>query len=71
MKESNKKRSESMKRWFHDHDHPQLGSKRSNISKELQGETIRSKPLVECVHCGKKSNIGMITRWHNDNCKKA
>ena len=22
-----------------------------------------------CVHCGKESNIGMIMRWHNDNCK--
>lgn len=24
---------------------------------------------AKCVHCGYESNIPLITRWHNDNCK--
>jgi len=23
-----------------------------------------------CVHCGKESVAGNISRWHNDNCKQ-
>ena len=25
--------------------------------------------LVKCIHCGMKSTLPTISRWHNDNCK--
>lgn len=71
MKESNKKRSQSMQEWHKNHDHPQLHSKRSKISRELQSETLKELPRLTCPHCGKSGlNAGMYARWHGDNCKK-
>ena len=36
------------------------------ISQTLKGIP---KPKVECPHCGKKGDIGSLTRWHFNNCK--
>jgi hypothetical protein len=29
-----------------------------------------SPPTTTCIHCGMVASHGLISRWHNDNCKK-
>ena len=70
MDEKQKKRSESMKKWYQDHEHPQKGLKRSSISIELQKESLKDNPRYTCENCGKTGLIkGMYVRWHGDNCR--
>lgn len=45
------------------------------VGGELQREMLAdgrhaSCHIETCRYCGKKSNIGNISRWHNDRCKK-
>ena len=46
----------------------------SKTDQSLYDSEIWKNPAVwqkrtTCIHCGKTSVVGMITRWHNDNCK--
>lgn len=40
---------------------------REKLSKAGSG---RPMPKSECSHCGKIGGVHVISRWHNDNCKK-
>jgi len=42
-----------------------------NLQKEMLADGRHASCHISvCKHCGKQSNIGNITRWHNDHCKK-
>jgi excinuclease UvrABC nuclease subunit len=46
-----------------------------NLQKELgkraaQSEKHPNNKLFKCVHCGAEMNLGHISRYHNNNCKK-
>lgn len=32
-------------------------------------QSAKNRPIIECVHCGKKTTAGNHTRWHGNNCK--
>ena len=60
-----------------------ISETKKKISEALSGRTLDitvklkisqtmkgiPKPKVECPHCGKKGDIGSLTRWHFNNCK--
>ena len=50
--------------------HPLYGIKRPENWNKKASQTMKNKPKIVCVHCGKLSNAGNISRWHNDNCSK-
>lgn len=41
-------------------------SRREHISKLRKGV---KRPTVECPHCSKVGGVGVMKRWHFDNCK--
>ena len=43
--------------------------KHTEETKQRISETLKSKPLVECPHCGKICDERNARRWHLDNCK--
>jgi len=48
----------------------QAVSQASEKTRKKKSETWHKKPLAECIYCGLQTlSRGMITRWHNDNCK--
>jgi hypothetical protein len=50
--------------------HPLYGIKRPEMWNKKASETMKNKPKMVCLYCGKLSDAGNISRWHNDNCKK-
>lgn len=58
--ETKKKISDSLKGRVFSEDHS------SKISSALKG---KPKERVTCPHCGKEGAIGLMKRWHFDNCK--
>ena len=41
----------------------------SQISKEVGRTKGAFVQQDTCIYCGLKTNLGMLARWHNDNCK--
>lgn len=49
----------------------QYGIPRNEETKNKMRETIKNKPNIKCIFCDFESNnLGIISRWHNENCKK-
>ena len=51
--------------------HPMFGKPKSdsfkkNLSEKYKG---KSRPTTQCPHCSKIGGIGVMKRWHFDNCK--
>tara|TARA_B110000881_G_scaffold203310_1_gene203931 strand:- start:1176 stop:1952 length:777 start_codon:yes stop_codon:yes gene_type:complete len=77
--ESRRKMSEAAKGRIITEDHRRKlseaakGKKRGSHTEETKrkmSEAYKNRPVVKCIHCGESSqNQGVITRWHNDNCK--
>lgn len=61
--------SERNKKMFQGAGNPMHGKKHSDEAKRLQSEKAKQRPKVKCVCCGFESSPGMISRWHNNNCK--
>ena len=57
-KESKSKMSES-----------QLGSKKSDDTKEKLKQIANNRPLLICPHCGIEGASPQMKQWHFDNCK--
>lgn len=39
-------------------------------TEEWKAAMRKPKPIVACPHCGKEGGIGIMKRWHFDNCKQ-
>jgi hypothetical protein len=50
---------------------PFYGKKHSEQTKEImrQQKLGKKRPQVKCPHCSKVGAVGMMHRWHFDNCK--
>lgn len=46
---------------------PMKGKKHSE---EVKAAMRKPKPVVACPHCGKEGGVGIMKRWHFDNCKE-
>ena len=42
-------------------------ARKGKVDREFASKNFSQRST--CVHCGKESNLGMIARWHNDNCR--
>lgn len=49
--------------------HPRLGRKHSEESKNKMSESAKNRPIFKCPHCSKESRSGVMKYWHFDNCK--
>lgn len=48
----------------------QYGVKKTADQKIKASETMKTKPLLSCSVCGFECrNLGLLNRWHNDNCR--
>lgn len=46
---------------------PMKGKKHSE---EFKAAMRKPKPIVACPHCGKEGGVGIMKRWHFDNCNQ-
>jgi hypothetical protein len=70
--ESNKSRSESLKKRYETHEHPSKGKDPWNKGKLGVQEAWnkgRTMEKIECPHCKKMFDKFNAKRWHFDNCK--
>ena len=49
---------------------PHFGKSPSAETREKNRVSQLARPKVTCPHCGKEGDIGNMTRYHFDNCKK-
>jgi hypothetical protein len=71
-KESNEKRSETLKKRYSLLTHPRKNKDPWNKGKtgvQVAWNKGISEPKKECPHCFKLSNPGNYSRWHGDKCK--
>ena len=48
-----------------------LGKRHTEETKNKMRKSIKNKPNIKCIFCDFESNnLGIISRWHNENCKK-
>jgi hypothetical protein len=66
-----KNHSELMKSLQAGEKNSQYGIPRSEETKNKMRESLKNKPIVKCSFCNFESNnLGIISRWHNENCKQ-
>lgn len=50
---------------------PMFGKQQSDATKTLMSAKAKNRPRVECVHCGKITDVSNHGRHHGSRCKKA
>ena len=66
-----KRHSAFMKKSQSGENNSQFGVKKKEETKSKIRDTLKNKPHIKCIYCEfHSSNIGLLSRWHNDNCKK-
>lgn len=53
--------------------HLRIGTHKENMHEMMnkgRNKLFGNHYRVSCTHCGLTSTISMVSRWHNDNCKK-